>query len=106
MLSHTYVPNYTKAAVNVILLVYTPQKMFLLAFSFANFEVNRGNTGKANISKVNYTAQKKVSPQFSKFANEKARRNFIWGVYVSVIHKLSDAYNTPTLSIGSVKCSP
>ena len=26
--------------------------------------------------KVNYTAQKKVTPQLSKFANEKARRNF------------------------------
>ena len=53
--------------------------MFLLAFSFANFETARGNTGKANI----YIAQKKFTPQFSKFANEKARRNFmnfIWGV--------------------------
>ena len=56
---------------------YTPQKMFLLAFSFANFETTRGNTRKDNI----YTAQKQVSPQFSKFANEKVRRNFIWGVY-------------------------
>ncbi len=30
--------------------MYTPQKMFLLAFSFANFETTRGNTGKANIA--------------------------------------------------------
>ncbi len=27
------------------------------------------------------TLPKKVTPQFSKFANEKARRNIIWGVY-------------------------
>ena len=32
--------------------------------------------------KVNYTAPKKVTPQFSKFANEKARRNIFWGVYI------------------------
>ncbi len=30
--------------------MYTPQKMFLLAFSFANFEMTRGNRGKANTS--------------------------------------------------------
>ncbi len=29
---------------------YTPQKMFLLAFSFANFETTSGSRGKANIS--------------------------------------------------------
>ncbi len=39
--------------------MYTPQKMFLLAFSFANFETTRGNTGKAN-----YTAQKKFLLNF------------------------------------------
>ncbi len=52
--------------------------MFLLAFSFANFETTREDTGKANLH-----CPKKVSPQFSKFANEKARRNFIWGVYMN-----------------------
>ena len=66
--------------------LYTAQKMFLFAFSFANFETTSRNTGKTNINylmiKVNYIAQKKVTPQFSKFANEKARRNFIWGVYI------------------------
>ena len=31
-------------------IMYTPQKMFLLAFSFANFEMTRGSRGKANIS--------------------------------------------------------
>ncbi len=30
--------------------VCTAQKMFLLAFSFANFETTRGSRGKANIS--------------------------------------------------------
>ncbi len=34
----------------VDLSIYTPQKMFLLAFSFANFEIPRGSTGKTNIS--------------------------------------------------------
>ncbi len=29
---------------------YTPKKMFLLAFSFANFETTRGSRGKANFS--------------------------------------------------------
>ncbi len=29
--------------------IYTPQKMFLLTFSFANFETTRGIRGKANI---------------------------------------------------------
>ena len=46
---------------------YTPQKMFLLAFPFANFETTRGNTGKANISFLslfNYTAQKKFLLNF------------------------------------------
>ena len=33
--------------------------MFLLAFSFANFEMTRGSIGKANIS-FNYTALKKL----------------------------------------------
>ncbi len=50
------------AGANVsIFLAYTPQKMFLLAFSFANFKTTRGNTGKANI---NYTAQKKLLLNF------------------------------------------
>ena len=47
--------------------IYTPQKMFLLAFSSANFETTIGSRGMANISflyylmiKVNYTAQKKL----------------------------------------------
>ncbi len=44
-----------------IVLVYTPQKMFPLAFSFANFETTRGNTGKANIS---YTAKKNLLLNF------------------------------------------
>ncbi len=28
--------------------------------------------------------KKKVTPQFSKFANGKARRNIIWGVYLGI----------------------
>ena len=45
--------------------MYTPQKMFLLSFSIANFETTRGNTGKVNMYnylmiKVDYTAQKKL----------------------------------------------
>ncbi len=49
---------------------YTPQKMFLLAFSFANFETTRGSRRKAYISflyltiKVNYPAQKKLLLKF------------------------------------------
>ncbi len=46
--------------------VYTRPKKKLLTFSFAIFEMTRGTTGKANMIKVNYTDQKKVTPQFSK----------------------------------------
>ncbi len=47
---------------------YTPQKMFLLAFSFANFETTRGSRGKANIS---YTAPKKLLLNFQNSQMEK-----------------------------------
>ncbi len=67
------------------MVIYTPQIMFLFAFTFANFEMTRGSRGKAN----NYTAQKKATPQFSKFANEKARRNIIWGVYAITLDIMS-----------------
>ncbi len=43
---------YVVCCVQCILYMYTPQKMFLLAFSFAHFETTRGNTGKANISQL------------------------------------------------------
>ena len=38
------------SAGNLMKLKYTPQKMFLLAFSFANFETTRGSREKAKIS--------------------------------------------------------
>ena len=58
--------------------IHSP-KMFLLTFSFANFETTRGSRGKANISflynylmiKVNYTAQKKLLLNFQNLQMEK-----------------------------------
>ncbi len=68
------------------------RKMFLLAFSFENFKSTRGSRGKANTS-FSYTAQKKVTPQCSKFADEKARRKIIWGVYTTdVVEFFSKKY--------------
>ncbi len=65
-------------------------KMFLLSFSFTNFETTRGSKGKAKISHC----PKKVTPQFSKFANEKARRNIIWRVYTySILSALAPVEN-------------
>ncbi len=50
-----------------------PKKMFLLAFSFANFETTRESRGKANVSiiKVNYTAQKKLLLNFQNLLMKK-----------------------------------
>ena len=62
------------------IIIYTPKKMFLLGFSFAKFETTTGSRGKAKISFLLTTLPKKITPQFSKFANEKARINIIWGV--------------------------
>ena len=35
------------------------------------------------------TLSKKVTPQFSKFANEKARSSILWGVYTFSIEMLT-----------------
>ena len=66
--------------------VYTPQIMFLLAFSFANFEKLKSNFFWA----VFLSALPLV---VSKFAKEKARRYIFWGVYL-----LSDMINIKNIS--------
>ncbi len=45
-----YEKSFVLKTARIYMALYTPQKMFLLAFSFANFETTRGNTGEANIS--------------------------------------------------------
>ncbi len=61
--------------------IYTPQKMFLLAFSFANFETTRGNTGKANI----YTAQKRFLLNFQN-SQMKKRGETLFGECIRGLH--------------------
>ncbi len=81
-------------------LVYTPQNMFLLAFSFANYETTRGSTWKANMSFLyllyNYlmiktTLPKKVTPQFSKFANEK-QKHYLGSVHTCRILPMTTSH--------------
>ena len=48
---------------------YTPKKMFLLAFSFVNFETTRGSRGKANISFL--YCPKKLLPNFQNLQMKK-----------------------------------
>ncbi len=43
-------------AIPILELLYTPKKMFLLAFSFANFETTRGSRGKATLPKKSYSS--------------------------------------------------
>ena len=66
--------------------MYTPKKMFFLAFSFANFEMTRGSTGKANISLTTLT-KKSYSSILKKLSSlDKVRRNIFGGVYVIHVH--------------------
>ncbi len=62
-LGHLLYMDMSPSSKNVMGHIYTPQKMFLLAFSFANFETTRGSRGKVNI-KVHYIAQKKLLLNF------------------------------------------
>ncbi len=52
-----------------------PKKCFSLLFHLQILKQPEGVEGRL------ITLPKKVTPQFSKFANEKARRNIIWGVH-------------------------
>ena len=61
--------------------LYTPQKMFLLPFSFANFETTRGNTRKANMIKVYYTVQKKLLLNFQNLQMKKQGETFLGSVH-------------------------
>ncbi len=71
--------------VHVNLNMYTLQKMFLLAFSFANFETTRGGRGKANI-KVNYTAQKSYSSIFKICKWKSEEKHFLGSAHAKVIY--------------------
>ncbi len=66
--------------------------MFPRAFSFANFEPTRKTRGKANISLT--TLPKKVIPQFSKFANEKARRSIFGKCIAKIVFGLGSNLQT------------
>ncbi len=69
--------------------IHSP-KMFLLTFSFANFETTRGSRGKANISflynylmiKVNYTAQKSYSSKFQNSQMKSEEKLYLGSVHV------------------------
>ena len=77
--------NYVQASQKVVeIQFYTPQKKKLLAFSFANFETTRGSTGMAHVSFLSllsssindYTAPKKLLPNFLKFKLNKQGVSF------------------------------
>ncbi len=67
-----------------------PQKKKLLAFSFANFEITRLSTGKANVSWT--TLSKKETSQLFGNQVEQARSFFFWGVYTLIIKNYNNLH--------------